>query len=103
MKKRKRKGLLLAPDDLTVGRFVAVHSAKGSNVQLAFAGIASEVMAVNLPFVVLRPAAGQETVTFDVRYYNLMAVTDHFVRAQAPQQPAGDQDDSPLNTGQQSV
>jgi hypothetical protein len=33
MKKRnrKRKGLLLAPDDLMVGKFIAVHSLKGSS------------------------------------------------------------------------
>jgi len=92
MRKRKRRGLLLAPDDLTVGKYVAIHSAKGSNVTLAFSGVASEVMAINLPFVVLRPGYCEGTITEDVRQVNLMALTDDFVLAQTPQ-PVGGQDD----------
>ena len=102
MRKRKRRGLLLAPDDLTVGKYVAIHSAKGSNVTLAFSGVASEVMAINLPFVVLRPGYSEGTITEDVRHVNLMAVTDDFVRAQTGQ-PTGGQDNSVPNVGQQSV
>jgi hypothetical protein len=104
MKKQKRKGLLLAPDDLVVGKFIAVHSAKRWNEPLAIAGVASEVMAINLPFVVVRPVVGYGTETLDVRHLNLMPVTDDFVRAQqAPQQPAGGTDQNPLNTDKQSV
>ena len=47
---RKRKGLLLAPDDLTVGKYVAVHSLKGSNEILGCFGMASEIRAINMPF-----------------------------------------------------
>ena len=102
MRKRKRRGLLLAPDDLTVGKYVAIHNAKGSNVTLAFSGVASEVMAINLPFVVLRPGYSEGTITEDVRHVNLMAVTDDFVRAQAPQ-PEGGQDKPPVNAGEHGV
>ena len=50
MKKRnsKRKGLLLAPDDLMVGKFIAVHSLKGSHEILGCFGMASEIRAINL-------------------------------------------------------
>ena len=102
MRKRKRRGLLLAPDDLTVGKYVAIHSAKGSNVSLAFSGVASEVMAINLPFVVLRPGYSEGTITEDVRHVNLMAVTDDFVRAQAPQ-PVGGQDDGRADAGRRTA
>jgi hypothetical protein len=33
MRKRKRRGLLLAPDDLAVGKYVAIHSVKGVIVE----------------------------------------------------------------------
>lgn len=88
MNKRKRNGLLLAPDDLEVGKFVAVHSVKGSDQPLPFFGIASEIRAIDLPFVVVKPVSSNETATVDVRYLNLMPVTDEFVQAQTPQQTA---------------
>ena len=47
---RKQPGLLLAPDDLEVGQFIAVHSLKGSNEILGCFGMASEIRAINLPF-----------------------------------------------------
>jgi hypothetical protein len=103
MRKSKRRGLLLAPDDLTVGKYVAIHSAKGSNVSLAFSGVASEVMAINLPFVVLRPGYSEGTITEDVRHVNLMAVTDDFVRAQAPHEQGIGQEKPPVNAGEQGV
>ena len=107
MKKRKRKGLLLAPDDLAVGRFVAVHSLKGVIVTevagpLALFGDAAVITAINLPFVVARFVASNNIVTLDVRHINLMPVTDDFVRAQTGQ-PTGGQDHSVPNVGQQSV
>ena len=108
MKKRKRKGLLLAPDDLTVGKYVAIHSIKGlrsvngSNESLPFFGDAAVITAINLPFVVARLVASNNIVTLDVRHINLMPVTDDFVRAQTGQ-PTGGQDNSVPNVGQQSV
>jgi len=85
MNKRKRSSLLLAPDDLEVGKFIAVHSVKGSDQPLPFFGIASEIKAIDLPFVVVKPVSGNETATIDVRYLNLMRVSEEFVLAQAPQ------------------
>lgn len=103
MRKRKRKGLLVAPDDLTVGKFVAVHSVKGSDQPLPFFGHASEVMAINLPFVVVRPVGCHDTATIDVRYLNLMPVSDDFVRAQAPCHTAGSQGHPSVSAGKQGV
>jgi hypothetical protein len=103
MKKRKRKGLLLAPDDLTVGKYVAIHSVKGEVAgPLALFGDAAVITAINLPFVVARFVASNNIVTLDVRHINLMPVTDDFVRAQT-EQPTGGQDNSVPNVGQQSV
>ena len=86
MNKRKRKGLLLAADDLAVGKYIAVHSIKDSDQPLPFFGIASEIRAINFPYVVVKPVGNHETATIDVRYLNLMPVTQEFVQAQTPQQ-----------------
>ena len=107
MRKRKRRGLLLAPDDLKVGKYVAIHSVKGVIVKevagpLALFGDAAVITAINLPFVVARFVASNNIVTLDVRHINLMPVTDDFVRAQT-EQPTGGQDNSVPNVGQQSV
>jgi hypothetical protein len=105
MKKRnsKRKGLLLAPDDLMVGKFIAVHSLKRSSQPLPYFGHASEVMAINLPFVIVRPVGGHAPATLDVRYVNLMSVTDDYVRAQAaPEQGIG-QEKPTVNAGEHGV
>lgn len=79
---RKKKGLLLAADDLEVGKHIAVHSVKWTKDPMPFFGVASEVKAINLPFVIVQPVGSTETATLDVRYLNLMPVTDEFVRAQ---------------------
>ena len=91
MKKHKnrnlrRRGLLLTPDDLAVGKYVAVHSVKGSNQHLAFFGLASEIKVINLPFIVVLPVGSHDTATIDVRNLILMPVTEEFVQAQTPQQ-----------------
>lgn len=80
----KKKGLLLAVDDLEVGKYVAIHSVKGSNQAFPFLGHAGVIRAINLPFVVVKPVGNPELDTLDVRYLNLMPVTDDFVRAQTP-------------------
>ena len=103
MRKSKRRGLLLAPDDLTVGKYVAIHSLKGSSQSSPYFGHASEVMAINLPFVVVRSVGDHETATVDVRYLNLMAVTDDFVRAQAPHEQGIGQEKPPVNAGEHGV
>ena len=79
---RKKKGLLLAADDLEVGKYVAIHSVKGSNRAHPFFGHAGEIRAINLPFVIVKPVNNPEIDTLDVRYLNLMPVSDEFVRAQ---------------------
>lgn len=90
MNKHKKKGLLLAPDDLTIGKYVAVHSVKGSDQAFPFLGHAAEIRAINLPFVVVKPVGHPEMDTLDVRFLNLMPVTEEFVKAQTPQQtPVG--------------
>ena len=103
MKKRnsKRKGLLLAPDDLMVGQFIAVHSLKGSSQPMPYFGHASEVMAINLPFVVVRSVGVNAPATVDVRYVNLMPVTDDYVRALAADQQDVGQEKPPVNAGKQ--
>jgi hypothetical protein len=80
---QKKKGLLLAPDDLEGGMYIAVHSVKGSHKPMQYFGHAGEITAINLPFVVVRVVGGMEVATLDVRYLNLMPVTEDFVLAQA--------------------
>ena len=101
MKKRnsKLKGLLLAPDDLEVGQFIAVHSLKGSNEILGCFGMASEIRAINLPYIVVRFVSGGEIETMDVRYLNLMPVTQEFVQAQAPHRTTTAENGDLVNTG----
>jgi len=86
MKRRNpwRKSLLLAPDDLEVGKYVAVHSLKDSKQALPFSGHASEIRAINLPFVVVKPVGDYGIITIDVRYLNLMSISEEFVQAQTP-------------------
>jgi hypothetical protein len=107
MKKRKRKGLLLAPDDLTVGKYIAIHSLKGVIVTevagpLALFGDAAVITAISLPFVVARFVVSNTVATLDVRHLNLMPVTDDFVRAQAGQ-PTGGQDNPVSHVDKPSV
>jgi hypothetical protein len=85
MKKRKRKSLLLAPDDLEIGKYVAVHSIKGTKHTLPFFGQAAQITAINLPFVVAKPVSDNGIATIDLRYLNLMPVSEEYVKAQTPQ------------------
>jgi hypothetical protein len=101
--KSKRKGLLLAPDDLMVGKFIAVHSLKRSSQPLAYFGHAGEVIAINLPFVIVRPVGGHAPATLDVRYVNLMRVTDDYVRAQAAHQQDVGEEKPPVNAWEHGV
>ena len=96
---RKQTGLLLAPDDLEVGQFIAVHSLKGSNEVLGCFGMASEIRAINLPFIVVRFFSGGEIETVDVRYVNLMPVTQEFVQEQAPHRTTTAENGDPVNIG----
>lgn len=86
-KTKRRKGLLLVPDDLAVGAFVAVHSLKRKDDPCYCLGLAGVIRAINLPFVVVQLVCNGNVDTLDVRRHNLMPVTDDF--AQAQQQTAG--------------
>ena len=81
-KTRKQKGLLLEVDDLEIGKFIAVHSVKGTDEPMPYFGTASQIKAINLPFVVVHPVGSADTATVDVRYLNFMPVTEEFVQAQ---------------------
>lgn len=83
MKKRK-KGCLLQPDDLEVGTYITVHSIKGSDQPMPFFGQSAKIVVIELPYVVIQPVGGDETATIDIRYLNLMAVSEEFVKAQTP-------------------
>lgn len=84
---RKRKGLLLAADDLVKGQLVAIHHWRsGRDWGL---GIAHQVLAINLPFLVAQPLHDPKAgpVTLDIRRVRLMPVTAEFAEAQKFSQP----------------
>jgi len=74
----------LQPDDLEVGKYIAVHSIKGSDQVLPFFGHSAQIKAIELPFVVILPTGNDDTATIDIRHLNLMAVSDEYVKAQTP-------------------
>ena len=81
-----KKGLLVAPDDVTVGRYYCVHSLKPApDESLSVAGQSFKVLAINLPFVVGKMVSDPtQTITFDVRFLNFMRVTPNYVKMQSP-------------------
>ncbi len=82
-----RKGLLVQPADLAVGKHYAVHGLKHSPAEThPIFGQAFKIKAMNLPFVVGKVVSdpSHPPVTFDVRYLDLMRVTPDFVKAQKP-------------------
>src|SRR5437016_2062327 len=84
-----KKGLLVAPDDLRLGRFYAVHSLKHvPDEPVNVAGQAFKVAAINLPFIVgkIVSDASHPAITFDIRYLNFMKVTSEYVKAQQASQ-----------------
>ena len=82
--KRRKKGLLLHPDDMQIGRLCTVHYGWPF-----LDGQAHRITAINLPFVVLAPYAGRNSsVTIDVRITTLMAVTQDFADAQVDCRPS---------------
>lgn len=74
----------LQPDDLEVGKYITVHSIKGSDQPLPFFGHSAQIKAIELPYIVILPTGNDETATIDTRYLNLMAVSEEFVKAQTP-------------------
>lgn len=73
------RGSILAPEDIKVNDYIALHSIKMHNEPSPLMGQAVLVTAVNLPFLVTY--AG-EPITFDVRYVNFIRVSKEFVEAQ---------------------
>ena len=81
----KRRGVLLAEDDLEVGQHVCVYGLKRAlNESAPILGQALEVKAICLPYFVgqLLSDASRPTLTLDCRFLRLMRVTKEFVAAQ---------------------
>jgi hypothetical protein len=86
----RASGVVLRPDDLEVGQYVALYSFKPApNKPSPFHGQAVRVKAINLPYVVGQPTTdpSHAPVTLDVRFMNLMRVTEEFAMAQAIMTP----------------
>jgi hypothetical protein len=84
---KRRKGLLLAADDLQVGQLVAIHH--GTRQYRDFRGASLQITAINLPFVVARmvPRPDLPPFTLNVRDCVFMPVSEEFAAAQAQQTP----------------
>lgn len=79
---KRKKGLLLAADDLQVGRLIAIHH--GSRQYRDYRGASLQITAINLPFVVARmvPRPDIPPLTLNVRDCVFMAVTEEYAAAQ---------------------
>ena len=86
---RRSNSVIVQPDDLEVGQLIAIHAFKYSDEPGPFHGMAVRVKAINLPFVVALPMmdVNDSPVTLDVRFLNLMKVTEEYAKAQAISQP----------------
>src|SRR5262249_29561575 len=87
---KRNKGLLLAPDDLEVGRLIAIHHASQDFHELR--GTSLRITAINLPFVIARIVGHPENppLTLNVADCAFMSVSDDYAAAQsclAPPQP----------------
>jgi hypothetical protein len=83
-KKPRRKGLIVQPDDLNVAEWYTVYGLKDNPKQaVQIAGLAFRIVAMNLPFVIGRPASDPANpITLDTRYLTFMRVDDDYVAAQ---------------------
>jgi hypothetical protein len=84
-----RKSLFLYPDDLERGQYICVHSRTDSQY-FAGEGLALKVLAVSLPFVVVKPLWNRfhPPWTFNVADYRLMKVSEEFAQAQQEVEPS---------------
>jgi len=93
----RRKGLLLAADDLQVGKLVAIHH--GTRQYRDFCGASLQITAINLPFVVARmvPRPDLPPFTLNVRDCVFMPVSEEFASAQSqtPVVPSSSGSNSP--------
>ncbi len=82
-------GCLVAPDDLEIGQYYAVHSLKlNPGMPVPIAGEAFCLVAIQLPFIVGQLAAQAAPLTIDTRFINIMRVSAEFAAAQQPLMPA---------------
>jgi hypothetical protein len=86
-----RKGLHIAPDDMNIGEYYAVVGCKEHDNPLPIAGLAFQVTAINMPFLVGKLVMDPThlPITLDLRFLHLMRCSDDFVKAQMPQMPQG--------------
>jgi len=75
--------MLLAPDDLEVGKLVAVHDAIQEFRDLR--GTSLKITAINLPFIVAKPLLRPDClpITLSVGECDFMSVSEEFAAAQA--------------------
>jgi hypothetical protein len=81
-KRKRRKGIILAADDLRPGLLIAIHHWRdGREYQL---GIAHRLRVIQLPYVVAQPLHNPDAkpVTLDVRKVRFMAVSEDYAQAQ---------------------
>jgi hypothetical protein len=82
---QKHGGCILQPDDLDVGMNVCVYSLKKSPEEgAAILGQSLKIQAICFPYFVgqLLSDPSEPVLTLDVRFLNLMKVSDEFVKAQ---------------------
>jgi hypothetical protein len=82
MDETPRKGGLVQYDDLENGQLICVHSIKGSNDAATIMGQAIMVNAVCFPFFTATIYGSGEPLILDVRFLNLMKVTQEFADSQ---------------------
>ncbi len=73
---------LLAPDDIKVNDFIAIHSHQEHDHLMPVFGHAFKVKAVQRPFFVVEHFATKDRVTFDERMFKFMKVDEDFAKAQ---------------------
>lgn len=86
-KQTRRRGTVVQADDLEIGEFYAVYGLKrDSDEPVQISGMAFELLAMNLPFIVGKLAydPAHPPLTFDTRFMTFMRVTPEYVQAQRP-------------------
>ena len=89
-RKSSRKGLIVQPDDLEIGKYYAVYALKSDSEEaMQISGMSFKLLAINLPFIVgkLEYDPAHQSLTFDTRFLTFMRVTDDYVNAQRPETP----------------
>jgi hypothetical protein len=89
MAKLPKKTSFLYPDDLERGQYICVHS-RTDGEYFPGEGLALKVLAMHLPFVVVKPLWNQfhPPWTFNVADYRLIKVSEEFAHAQQAVEPS---------------